>query len=123
MIAPFSLREPIGKPGQPLDRHKSRADADLVFFSRSEDLKQSRFVPLVLDAVADLGGTPTRPEVVARAIELGHFTDEELAFPSHRQQDRERGRSAVQGSLRYAIWYARTRGDLLDGDTGGQQVL
>jgi hypothetical protein len=109
--------------GQPLERHGLLADAGQVFFTCSEELKQSRFVPLVVDAMADLGGTPTRPEVVARAIELGRFTDAELAFPSHRQQDRAKGRSAVQGTLRYAIWYARARGDLLDGDTGGHQVL
>ena len=108
---------------KPLECRGPHADAGLVFFTRSEELKQSRFVPLVLDAMADLGGSPTRPEVVARAIELGRFTNEELAFPSHRQQDRAKGRSAVQGTLRYAIWYARSRGDLLDGDTGGQQVL
>jgi hypothetical protein len=94
-----------------------------MFFTRSEELSQTRFIPVVVDAVFDLGGTPTRPEIIARAIELGRFTPEELAVPSHTRQDREKGRGAVAGRLRYAIWQARTNGVLLSGDTGGKQVL
>jgi hypothetical protein len=94
-----------------------------VFFTRSNELSQTRFIPLILDAVVDLGGTPTRPEIIERAIELGRFTPEELAVPSHTRQDREMGRGAVAGRLRYAIWQARTNGALLSGDTGGRQVL
>lgn len=94
-----------------------------MFFERSEDLKPTRFVPLVVDAAGDLGGTSSRPAIIERAVHLGQFTAEELAVDSHRVQDREQGRTAVLGTLRYAIWAARTRGDLLDGDTGGRQVL
>jgi hypothetical protein len=94
-----------------------------MFFTRSEELSQTRFIPLIVDAMVDLGGTPSRPEVIARAIELGRFSPEELAVPSHTKQDREKGRGAVAGRLRYAIWQARTNGVLLAGDTGGQQVL
>lgn len=94
-----------------------------MFFSRSEDLKQGRLVPLVIDAAAALGGTPTRGAIIERAVYLGQFTDDELAVPSHRKQDREKGRRAVEGRLRYAIWEARKGGDLLDGDTDGLQTL
>jgi hypothetical protein len=94
-----------------------------MFFQRSEELSQTRFVPLVIDATADLGGTPSRPKIIDRAIELGRFTQEELAVPSHTKQDRESGRGAVAGRLRYAIWQARTSGFLLSGKTDGRQVL
>ena len=94
-----------------------------MFFTRSEELSQARFVPLIVDAMFDLGGTPTRPEVIARATELGRFTPEELAVPSHTRQDRETGRGAVEGRLHYAIWDARRKGVLLSGDTDGKQVL
>lgn len=94
-----------------------------MFFSRSDELSQTRFIPLIVDAMVDLGGTPTRPEVTARAIELGRFTPEELAVPSHTERDRATGRGAVAGRLHYAIWQARTNGVLLAGDTGGQQDL
>jgi len=74
-----------------------------VFFQYSEDLKQGRLVPLVVDAAADLGGTPTRAEIIERAIYLGRFTEQQLAVASHRMQDRKLGRRAVAGRLRYAI--------------------
>jgi len=94
-----------------------------MFFTRSEELSQTRFIPLVVDAIVDLGGNPTRSEIIARAIELGCFTEDELAVPSHTKQDRKAGRQAVRGRLRYAIWAARSKGVLLSGDTGGKQVL
>jgi hypothetical protein len=94
-----------------------------MFFTSSEELSQTRFVPLVIDATVDLGGAPSRPEIIDRAIELGRFSNEELAVPSHTKQDRESGRGAVEGRLRYAIWQARTSGFLLSGKTDGRQVL
>lgn len=94
-----------------------------MFFTRSEELSQARFVPLIVDGMVDLGGTPTRPEVVARATELGRFTPEELAVPSHTRQDRETGRGAVEGRSHYAIWDARRKGVLLSGNTDRKQVL
>jgi hypothetical protein len=99
------------------------ADPDNVFFQYSEDLKQGWLVPLVVDAAADLGGTPTRAEIIERAIYLGRFTEQELTVASHRMQDRKLERRAVAGRLRYAIWEARKRGDLLAGDTEGLQSL
>lgn len=81
-----------------------------MFFTRREELSQARFVPLIVDAMVDPGGTPTRPEVIARATEMGRFTPEELAVPSHTRQDRETGRGAVEGRLHYAIWDARRKG-------------
>ena len=102
---------------------RQAADGNDVFFQRSEDLKQGRLVPLVIDAAADLGGTPGRADIIERAIYLGQFTEQELALPSHRKQDRELGRRAIPGRLRYAIWEARKRGDLLAGATDGLQTL
>lgn len=94
-----------------------------MFFQRSQDLKQGRLVPLVIDAAADLGGTPSRGEIIQHAIELGQFTGQELAVASHRTQERALGRHAIPGRLRYAIWEARKRGDLLNGATDGLQTL
>lgn len=75
------------------------------------DMVPREVVNLVLSSTRDLGGSARRRDIINRAVELGHFTDDELALPPRYKRGTYGGH--VKTIIDYAVWEASQKGLLV----------
>src|SRR4051794_28208658 len=77
------------------------------------DLPQARqLTNLIVAALEQLGGQADRSEIIETAIEIGSFTDEQRAEPSHATRANANHPSELHHRLSWAMSHARIAGEI-----------
>lgn len=82
------------------------------------DMVPREVVPLVLQAMREMGGEGRRRDIIDRAVKLGRFSDEEVALPPRYRRGTYGGH--VETILDYALWEAQQAGQV---ESTGQGLL
>jgi hypothetical protein len=68
--------------------------------------------PLIVEALAHLGGEADRQDMIASALRIGNFTPEQRAVPSRATRTNATHRSELHHRLSWAISHAKNAGEI-----------